>query len=186
MRIAPILLLGIMASLNAYGDQVIDKAVTVRNTTLRATTEQSSAVVAELPANTEVDIFERDRIWVRAAARGTDKPETGWLRFTELRFGSSGAPSKATRESPQGGGGFAGFSRSVSGFLSSFRGGSSRTAATSTIGIRGLTMADLNTAQPNPGALAWVDAYLISKNDAELFAVAGGLRSRDVPVTGGE
>ena len=102
----------------------------------------------------------------------------GWLRFTELRFKRTAPEPAADAPSSSG---FAGFSRSVSGFLSSFRGRNSRTAgATSTIGIRGLTVAELESAQPDASALQWLGADTMSTEQAQQFAAAGGLSAKAV------
>jgi len=155
----------------------IDTAVTIRNTVLRTDRSNTSDIVVELKGATALEVYERQRLWVRVAAVNNTNAK-GWLRFTELRFGTSAAGASEAPKSS----GFAGFSRSVSGFLSSFRGGGSRTAQkTSTIGIRGLTVAELEAARPNPNALAAISRYAISPADAEQFAGAGGLTPRRVP-----
>lgn len=163
-------------------DPVIDQAVTVRASTMRAAAENSSAVVEQLAANTQVDVYERNRLWVRVAKAGSSE-SVGWLRFTELRFGADA--NKVASDEPARSGGFAGFSRSVSGFLSGFRGRrADRTASTSTIGIRGLAVADLQAAHPDANALASVQRYMSSKEAAEQFAQAGGLRKINVNAEG--
>jgi hypothetical protein len=177
MRTTLLLFVLLLVSATSTAETVIDTATTVRPTVLRAATETASAVVADLAENTAVDVFERERVWVRVAPSGVENAQTGWVRFTDLRFGGAGAAAQTAAQ----GGGFAGFSRSVSGFLSGFRGrGASNTTATSTIGIRGLTVADLSTAQPNTAALAMIDTYATSPSDAEQFAGVGGLIARDV------
>jgi hypothetical protein len=158
----------------------IDTAVTIRNTVLRAEPTQASDVVAEIPANTSVEVFQRQRLRVRLAAADDGEAEQGWLRFTELRFGAETNDAAPSPEPETGA--FAGFSRSVSGFLGSFRRRSSRTTQkTATIGIRGLTVADLEAAHPDVKALAAISRFAISKADAQQFAAAGGLAARDVP-----
>lgn len=175
MRTTLFLLSLCLVPVTSPAENIIDTAISVRATVLRAGTNQASAVVADLAENTAVDVFERERVWVRVAASGVENAPTGWVRFTELRFGGAG-----TQTAGQGGG-FAGFSRSVSGFLSGFRGRtSSHKTATSTIGIRGLTVADLSAAQPDAAALGVIDAYATSPADAEQFAGVGGLTARDV------
>ena len=84
-KIIPVLLL--LAASPILAEDPIDTAVTIRNTVLRAEPVQTSDVVTELAANTAVEIFERQRIWVRIAATGDAETEQGWLRFTELRLG---------------------------------------------------------------------------------------------------
>lgn len=179
-KLIPVLLL-LMAQATV-AEEPIDTAVTIRNTVLRAAPATTSEVVSELTSNTEVEVFERQRLWVRIAKVG-DGDTIGWLRFTELRFGTSAATESAAPKSSR----FAGFSRSVSGFLSSFRGGGSRTAQnTSTIGIRGLTSAELLAAAPDLRALAAISRYAISPAQAEQFAGAGGLSARRVSAGGGK
>jgi len=181
-KMIPVFLL--LAVSPVLAEAPIDTAVTIRNTVLRAEPAQTGEVVTELAANTEVEIFERQRIWVRLATTGDDGGDQGWLRFTELRIGIGADGAAAQSEAPKSGG-FAGFSRSVSGFLSGFRGRGSRTAQkTSTIGIRGLTVADLEAARPDVNALAAISRYRISKTDAQQFAGAGGLAARNVPYGG--
>ena len=170
----------------AGADEVIDTAVVIRNTVLREQPTQSSDVVVALPMNSAVEILERRRLWVRLSATTEGEAATGWLRFTELRFGHDGTRSAGSSATPETGG-FAGFSRSVSSFLAGFRSRNSRTAqrTTSTIGIRGLTVAELEAAGPDTNALAAVTRYVASKADAEKFAGAGGLAARDVAYAGG-
>ncbi|MFT4560504.1 MAG: hypothetical protein ACI9BW_000238 [Gammaproteobacteria bacterium] len=181
-----VLVIGLLASLACSAtEDVIDRAITTRETVLRSDPSRASAAVVTLGANTRVEIFERQRLWVRLGVAGAAEPVRGWLRFTELRFGDSPAASNASAGRSSGSG-FAGFSRSVSGFLSSFRSPNSRSAArsSSTIGIRGLTVAEIETARPDPNALATIGQYAMSSEDAEIFAGAGGLSARHVPYSG--
>ena len=163
------------------GDAAIDHAKTVRSVVLRAAPSIASAPVAEVVAQTGVDIYQRQGLWVRLAL-SDDPARTGWLRFTELRFSDSGAASQTSAS--RRGGGFAGFSRSVSGFLSRLRGGGQANrqhASTATIGIRGLTVSDLKTARADTQALAQAQSYRATREQAEQFAKAAGLRARAVP-----
>jgi len=157
-----------------------DTATTIRNTVLRQEPAQSSAVVTELQANTELRVFERERVWVRVVPSSDESADPGWLRFTELKFGVS-APAAEVPADVASPGGFAGFSRSVSGFLRGFRSRSpSSPQATATIGVRGLTVADLEAANPDPASLALINRYLTSRDDAARFAAVGGLAARPV------
>lgn len=177
-----ILLLLVLVTQTAFSEDPIDTAVPIRATTMRAAPTSTSDTVKELASNSSVMVFERQRLWVRIAAADNTEEE-GWLRFTELRFGTGVAVPSTTPKSS----GFAGCSRSVSGFLSSFRGGGSRTAQrTSTIGIRGLAVADLQAAQPDTNALAAISRYSISAAEAEQFAGAGGLSVQRVPAGDGK
>lgn len=168
-----------------FADGPPDSATTVRATTLRDAPARTSTVIRQLAAGAELDVFARERLWVKAAPSGAGEAQAGWLRFTEVRYHAAAAPAAAG--STSGAGGFAGFSRSVSGFLRSFGSRQASTPqATSTIGIRGLTVADLTAANPDPNALAFVERYVISKAGAEQFAGVGGLTARSVETAGGQ
>lgn len=171
----------------SFADGPPDSATTVRATSLRDAPARTSTVVGQLAAGVELDVFARERLWVKAAPSGTGEAQAGWLRFTEVRYHTTAEPAAAAPGSATDAGGFAGFSRSVSGFL---RGFGSRQAnapqATSTIGIRGLTVADLTAANPDPNALALLDRFAISKVDAEQFAGVGGLAARRVDTAGAQ
>lgn len=170
----------------AFADGPPDSATTVRAATLRDAPARTSTVIGQLAAGAELDVFARERLWVKAAPSGAGEAQAGWLRFTEVRYHPAAEPAVAAGSTSDAGG-FAGFSRSVSGFL---RGFGSRQAnapqATSTIGIRGLTVADLTAAHPDPNALALVERYVMSKADAEQFAGVGGLTARTVETAGGQ
>lgn len=182
MRVSSMILAGLLVAAQAsLAEAPIDNAVTIRNTVVRSEAAQASEVVVEIAAATKVEVYERQGLWVRVAAVDKADAEQGWLRFTELRFGTDSSAAASAKPAAQAGG-FAGFSRSVSGFLSGFRGRDSRTTQkTSTIGIRGLTVAELQAAAPDANALAAVTHFAVSKGDAEQFAGAGGLAAHTVP-----
>lgn len=162
-----------------------DNATTVRATVLRDAPARASGVIRELGADVELDVFARERLWIKAAPSGAGEAAAGWLRFTEVRYRAPAAPVAAKSSTTTDSGGFAGFSRSVSGFLRGFGGRTANSQqTTSTIGIRGLTVADLAAAHPDQNALALVDRYSISKADAEQFAGVGGLSARVVHAGG--
>jgi len=74
------------------------------------------------------------------------------------------------------GGAFSAFSRSVSGLLAGFNSRQAGYAGSNaTIGIRGLTGADLNAAAPNYQAYADIERYGVQPAQAQAFAFAGGL-----------
>lgn len=185
MRRVTLLLLCALCA-QPFADGPPDSATTVRATVLRDAPARTSTTLRELDAGVSLDVFARERLWVKAAPSGAGEAEAGWLRFTEVRYHAPAAPAAGTSPATESGG-FAGFSRSVSGFL---RGFGSRQAnapqATSTIGIRGLTVSDLAAANPDPNALALVDRYVITRADAEQFAGVGGLAARTVENVGGQ
>lgn len=147
----------------------------VRDTVLRTEASFGSAEIMNLAAGTEIIPLERVRLWVRVSTEAAN-PKTGWVRLNYLRGRPQAAASEPSRSNP-----FAGFSRSVSGFLSGF--GSRRAARptqTATIGIRGLTAEELTAARPDHEALAKVAQYASSESAAESFAASGGLTERNL------
>lgn len=160
----------------------IDYGTSIRPATLRAEPDPAAAALGDLPIGTPVALLERRRLWVRVQPQSAAPSAPAWAPLLSFRFGppaaAAGAPAAAT-----GGGGVAGFSRSVSGLLAGFRGrqagyGSTDTA---TIGIRGLTSAELGSAAPDLQALAELDRHAVSPQDAQAYAFAGGLVPQRLP-----
>ena len=170
--IVPVLALFAFNSTSLRADET---ARIVRDTVLRTEANFDSAEIMKLVAGTEITPIERVRLWVRVSTKAAD-PKTGWVRLNYLRGRPAATASEPSRSNP-----FAGFSRSVSGFLGGFR---SRRAPqqtqTATIGIRGLTSEELTTARPDHKALAAAAQYASSGVAAESFAESGGLTKRNL------
>ena len=152
-----------------------ENARIVRDTVMRAEASFDSEEVMKLATGTEITPLERVRLWVRVSTTAAN-PKTGWVRLNYLRGRPAAAASEPSRSNP-----FAGFSRSVSGFLSGF--GSrrnSRPVQTATIGIRGLTSEELAAARPDHKALTAVAQYTSSDTAAKRFAESGGLSKREL------
>ncbi|MEQ8232224.1 MAG: hypothetical protein RLW61_11845 [Gammaproteobacteria bacterium] len=157
-----------------------DDAVAEHGTLLRESAlvaMPGGAEIARLAAGTTLEVHGRQGLWLLVTAPGTEGARRGWTRLTAVRLGGAAGTSAAS--APQAGG-FARFSRSITGLLGGLRGRDTRTAH-ATIGIRGLTPGELQTAHHDARALAMVAALGASRTDAELFAQAGGLTARPVP-----
>ncbi|MGD9603557.1 MAG: SH3 domain-containing protein [Gammaproteobacteria bacterium] len=161
----------------------IDQGMAMRNAALRDMPDRAGKVVGQLPANTPVLLFERARLWVRVRPLNApaDTP-LAWASLLDFRFGAAptaAAPAAAVPGRPPvttgAGGVFAGFSRSVSGLLAGFQGRSRHGGDTATIGIRGLTSAELGGAAPDYQGLARMEGFAITPQDAQAYAFAGGL-----------
>ena len=155
----------------ADADAASDSGYTRRQTALLAAPETGADVVAELAADTRVNVCERQRLWLRIKDPSSNE---GWLRLTDVRL-------SATVES----GGFASslsaLSRSVTGFMAGFRRSSDPSQSNyATLGVRGLTVAELQAATPDFAALERSQAVQASPSAAQQFATAGGLAARDV------
>jgi hypothetical protein len=133
-----------------------EAAVVKRGSELRETPGDTGRVLAPLPADTAVTrTGERQGAWVRVR---TAAGAAGWVHLFDVGP-ASGSGSNAV----------AGALRSVTGLFS--RPAAQRTtASTSTIGIRGLGAEDLAQAQPDPQAVARMEALRQSDNDARQFA----------------
>jgi len=151
----------------------IDQGISIRLATLRDLPDRTGSEVGNLPANTPVLLYERSRLWVRIRPSNAPQAPAAWASLLDFRFGAAPATSRAPTP---GGGGFAGFSRSVSSLLAGFSGRqNSYSGNTATIGIRGLTSQELGEATPNYQALAEVERFAIAPLDAQNYALAGGL-----------
>lgn len=174
LPVAPLLVLGLI-TFNSGSLGAEDTARIVRDTAMRAEASFDSPEVMKLATGTEITPMERVRLWVRVSTK-SDDPKVGWVRLNYLRGRAAATASQPSRSNP-----FAGFSRSVSGFLSGFRSrGAARPIQTTTIGVRGLTSEELATARPDHKALAAVAQYTSSGPAAQSFAESGGLRKRDL------
>lgn len=172
----PLVLLATLSlPLQAAEETAIDGGVTLREAALRTQPAADASTLATLSPGTTLDVFERRGLWLRAGARGGGEAARGWLSITGVRL--TGKPSGAARTL---GSGLARLSRSVSSLFGGLRGRETRTAH-ATIGIRGLTAAELNAAQPDAAALDYVAAWRASAEEAGAFASAGGLMARAAP-----
>lgn len=142
---------------------------TNRATEMRATPDDTGMVLETLPAQAKVQLLERKGAWSRVKTEA----QTGWVRMMHLRGGVTiGESAPASRS---GGGFLSGFNRLL--------GGSQQTnqrAQSATLGIRGLSPEELQTASPNPQALAQMKSYSATKPDAEKFAKEATLARTDV------
>ncbi len=132
-----------------------EAAVMKRAGELREAPAESARSLAPLPADAPVTrLGERQGPWIQVRnAAGA----TGWVHMFDIAPQSSGGNAAS------------GALRGVTNF---FNKGNNRpvTTATSTIGIRGLGAEDLAQAQPNPGAVAQMEALRQSESQARTFA----------------
>lgn len=171
----------------ALDEQIIDRGSTVRPTTVLDFPDRSGKPLGQLPPNAPLDIYERQRLWLRVKPPAGLAGPAGWVALMDLRMGFGAAPAIAagpaapqpqpSSPAPAGGGMFSSFSRSVSGLLAGFQTRQSGyvSGSNATIGIRGLTGAELNASAPNYQALADVQRYAVMPEQAQMFANAGGL-----------
>jgi len=122
-------------------------AIVVREALVYSTTNSASQQVGKIAAGTRVSVFERKGGWKEVYYEKDSI--VGWVRSYQIREGSF-APLVEGETEPDSRGflaGLAAFSRKASGF---FRSGSSTTSSgTATIGVRGLSEAEISAARPD-------------------------------------
>lgn len=168
----------------AVDEQIIDRGATIRPAMVLDFPDRSGKPLGQLPPNAPLDVYERQRLWLRVKPPAGLTGPSGWVQLTDMRMGFGVAPALAAGQPatpgaapPASGGMFSSFSRSVSGLLAGFQSRQSTYASGSnaTIGIRGLTGAELTASVANYQALAEVQRYGVQPAQAQMFASAGGL-----------
>jgi hypothetical protein len=139
-----------------------EPAVTIKAVDLKAQAASDAKTVASLPANTTVDLVDRQGAWVQLRS-GND---VGWGKLFDVRLaGANTGPAK---------GGGANSLGQVLGLASGQRG------ASVTTGVRGLDGDTLAKATPNPQEFAKLVTFQASKEQAQTFAAAANLTPREV------
>ncbi len=147
--------------------QAQELLTTNRPTELRAQPDDNASSLQSLAAQAKVQLMERKGAWSRVKTES----QTGWVRMMHLRGGA------ILEESPT--------SSSGGGFLSGFNkllGGNKQTntrAQSATLGVRGLSPEELQTATPNPQQLAALKSFAANKSEAERFAKEVPLNKTD-------
>jgi hypothetical protein len=145
-------------------------AFTNRPTEMKASPLSDAATVAPLAAETAVKVVGRQSGWTQVQA-GT---QTGWVRAFHLRFQS------VVSGSSEGG--------ALGGVLGGIFGGSKKAApkGTSTIGVRGLSTEELQSAAPDPQAFAALLGMRTDAASAKRFASDGKLEPIKIDYIEGE
>lgn len=155
-----IALAAVFAALLAVPAFAQEAAVTRRAVEVRDTPGDKGRSVATLPAQAPVTrTAERQGPWVQVR---TASGATGWVHLFDIGPAAAAAPESS------GGSAIGGALRGVTGL---FGGSRPATQTGSTAGIRGLGAEDLAQAQPNPQALAQMEA--LRQSDADVRAFAG-------------
>lgn len=167
-----ILLAGLLGA-SAWAAAPAGGATVLRETTLYAADDFASERLAELAPATRLAVHGRRGLWLEVAL-AEDDSRRGHVRLTSVRM--TGAVPAADAA---GGSGLARLSRSLSGLLGAF-GRREAPKTYDTLGIRGLTPAELRTAAFDGAALQAIAGAAASPEQARAFAAAGGLAARSV------
>ena len=144
------------------------EATTNRPTELRERPAAQSSPLATLPARTPVKLLGREGGWSQVDTR----EQRGWLPTFHLRFAAvleTSSPSSAL---------------SVTSMLGMGSRQSPETSKVATLGVRGLTRDQFQSASPDTAALRQLQSYRVPLAEAEAFAQEGGLMAVPVPVPG--
>ncbi len=157
-----------------------DKGLIVRTSKIYNNSSSSSSVVGQIKSGTKVDIIESRSGWKRVFF--VDKSLTGWVRSYQVRAGFAAETESTKKDSGPGGflSGLASISRSVTSLFKSDNNTKASSATTATIGVRGLSEAELEAAKPDLNELKKMKLYVSSVNRVDAFARKGQLTAREV------
>lgn len=151
----------------------------VRQAPVHADASSLSKRVGLLAAGSRVKIFGRNGGWEEVFS---EKDEiVGWVRSYQVREGDYTEPAvieEAEEDSRGFLAGLASLSRKASRFFSSDS--RSTSAGTATIGVRGLSEAELKSAKPDLDELAKMQQYASNQSRMKQFRQSGHLNINDV------
>ena len=161
------------ASLHANQDGIV-----VRNAAIYTDARRDAERVGRIDAGTRVAIFDRRGGWREIYSE--ELSLVGWVRSYEVReVTADGAAPIETRSDSRGFlAGLASFSRKASRFFGG--GGSTTGSGTATIGVRGLSEAELKAAQPDLEELERMRSFASDAARSARFGQSGELRARKV------
>ena len=104
----------------------------------------------------------------------------GWVRSYQVRAGTASSPVITEQKEDSRGflSGLAAFSRKASGFFT--QDSKATSAGTATIGVRGLSESEINSAQADFDELEKMEKYASSRKRMTSFAETGGLKANKV------
>ena len=139
-----------------------EPAVTVKQVELKATPASDAKSVATLPAQTSVDLVQRQGAWVQLKSG----KNIGWAKLFDIRLGAAGTTAAGSSK---------GSSLSETLNLASGNRGASVTT-----GVRGLDADMLSRAVPNAQEFQTLVGFASTKEQSRTFAKAGKLEPRTV------
>ncbi len=154
------------------------QGVIVRLATVHAEASSSSERLGQISAGTQVSIFGRTGGWKEIFSE--EKSILGWVRSYQVREGKLSQQSQVKAEEDSRGflAGLASFSRKASRFFSP--GGSSASSGTATIGVRGLSEAEIKSAKPDFEELEKMKQFASNKARLKSFRQQGSLSTNEV------
>ena len=166
----------LFASPLALADQ---QGTIVRQAPVYADASSASQRVGQLAAGTQVKIFGRSGGWKEIFSE--QAAIVGWVRSYQVREGNYAQPASVETEEDSRGflAGLASFSRKASRFFGGDS-SSSTSEGTATIGVRGLSEAEIKSAKPDLEELAKMQQYASNQSRMDHFKSSGHLNINDV------
>jgi hypothetical protein len=159
--------------------QANQQGMIVRQAPVYADATSASASVGKVQAGVRVTIFSRKGGWSEIFSEQQNL--IGWVRVYQVREGDFSASEDATEKEDSRGflAGLASFSRKTSSFFT--RDATATSAGTATIGVRGLSEAEINSAQADFEELKKMMGFASSPQRMSGFAAKGELKASNVP-----
>jgi hypothetical protein len=174
----PGVLLLTTAAIAAPSDGVI-----VRTAALKESASSIAKSSTNLTPGTRVTVLERQGGWQNVSLQNSPNVK-GWVRTYEVRTNiePGSTPTVVKSKGSDGGvlGGLAGLSRASTGLFGKRENDQRNDGMVATIGVRGLSEADLKKAKPNPTEFAKLVQYGVDAETAKKYAQAGKLKSQAV------
>ena len=155
-----------------------ESGVIVRDAPVYADADSAATQVGRIGAGTRVNIFSRKGGWEEIFAEQEDL--VGWVRSYQVRGGdyAPGIETGAQTDSRGFLSGLAAFSRKASRFFSS--GGQGSNSSTATIGVRGLSEEEINSAKPDPAEFEKMQGYSSNQQRMTRFQLEGRLSANQI------
>ena len=158
--------------------QADQQGIVVRQAKVYTDANSASAQVGKITAGTRVSIFERQGGWQEIFSE--ERSIAGWVRSYQVRA-ATGNNQVITEQKEDSRGflsGLAAFSRKASGFFT--QDATATSSGTATIGVRGLSESEINSAQADFAELEKMKEYASSRKRVTRFAKKGGLKANKV------
>jgi hypothetical protein len=170
-----ILLLFLLPGTAVPADQ---QGIVVRQAMVYADANSAAAQVGNIPAGVTVSLFKREGGWQEIYSE--ERSMIGWVRSYQVRAGAYNSRVATEKKEDSRGflSGLAAFSRKASGFFT--QDSTATSSGTATIGVRGLSEAEINSAQADFAELEKMKKYASNRQRVSSFVAAGGLKASKV------
>jgi hypothetical protein len=157
------------------------RAIVVRTSAVKAAPSFGANTVTVLPVGSAVELGPRVGGWQKIIIL-PEANQAGWLRTYQVRSDINAVPAAVKQRSAKRGvlSGLSSLSRSTSALFGRREMEGDSGNMTATMGVRGLSEADLENASPDTQELQQFKQYSVSNRTAQSFAKTGGLQVRKV------